>query len=261
MSGTNFVVVKICGGKKMDIVEQKLKSIEELIADGLDAERTARALEILGFAAQKDAAQMVRGFVLWGDTMPMGDEHPYTEEQRDLHILWECLDRCPLGINCAFAVPLRQAIAAKLFKRCGKGFVANEGCRFNYGHQIEVGDNVSWNAGCYIDSKGGVKFGDFAMLTEYVKVFTHSHSEEDHMERSYAPVVIGDYAKVYTAATILPGVTLGTGAVVATGAIVTKDVPPFALVGGIPAKPMRERKSKDVTKFNQFMMKDGMFQK
>lgn len=81
------------------------------------------------------------------------------------------------------------------------------------------------------------------------------------MQRTYAPVEIGAYAKVYTAATILPGVTLGMGAVVATGAIVTKDVPPFTLVGGIPAKPMRERKCKDPSKFNQYMMKNGMFQK
>lgn len=245
----------------MNITEQKLDEITTLIAQGLTCERAARALAIMSGAEAEDMADMLKHFVLWGDTMPMGDEDPYTEEQRNLHILWECLDRCPLGINCAFAVPLRQAIAKKLFKKCGDGFVANEGCRFNYGHRIEVGDNVSWNAGCYIDAKGGVKFGDFAMLTEYAKIFTHSHSEENHMERTYAPVVIGDYAKVYTAATILPGVTLGNGAVVATGAIVTKDVPEFTLVGGIPAKPMRERKSKDTSKFNQYMMKGGMYQK
>lgn len=73
--------------------------------------------------------------------------------------------------------------------------MANEGCRFNYANQIEIGDNVSWNAGCYIDSKGGVKFGDFAMLTEYVKIFSHSHSEHDHMQREYNGVEIGPYAK------------------------------------------------------------------
>ncbi len=244
----------------MDMIEQKLDELKDL-CEALTCERAAKALKLFGFPVTEDCPDLLGSFVLWGDTMPMGDEHPYTEYERNLHILWECLDRSPLGINCAFAVPARQIIAKKLFKKCGDGFVANEGCRFNYGHQIEVGDNVSWNAGCYIDSKGGVKFGDFAMLTEYVKIFTHSHSEEDHMQRTYAPVEIGAYAKVYTAATILPGVTLGMGAVVATGAIVTKDVPPFTLVGGIPAKPMRERKCKDPSKFNQYMMKNGMFQK
>lgn len=244
----------------MNLIESKLEELKTLIDDGLNCERAARALEIVSCNKAENMREALETFVLWGDTMPLSDEAPYTEEQRNLHILWECLDRYPLGINCAFAVPLRQMIAKKLFKRCGDGFVANESCRFNYGHMIEVGDNVSWNAGCYIDSKGGVKFGDFAMLTEYAKIFTHSHSEEDHMQRTYAAVEIGAYAKVYTAATILPGVHLGKGAIVATGAIVTKDVPEFTLVGGIPAKPMRERKCKDVTKFDQYMMKNGMFQ-
>lgn len=140
--------------------------------------------------------------------------------------------------------------------------MANEGCRFNYANQIEIGDNVSWNAGCYIDSKGGVKFGDFAMLTEYVKIFSHSHSEHDHMQREYNGVEIGPYAKVYTNASILPGVKLGTGAVVATGAIVTKSVDDFTLVSGIPARVQRMRKfdGKDLKEMNQYMMKNRLFQ-
>ena len=128
--------------------------------------------------------------------------------------------------------------------------------------KIEIGDNVSWNAGCYIDSKGGVKFGDFAMLTEYVKIFSHSHSEHDHMQREYNGVEIGPYAKVYTNASILPGVKLGTGAVVATGAIVTKSVDDFTLVSGIPARVQRMRKfdGKDLKEMNQYMMKNRLFQ-
>lgn len=141
--------------------------------------------------------------------------------------------------------------------------MVNEGCRFNYGHRLEVGDNVSWNAGCYIDTKGGVKMGDFAMLTEYVKIFTHSHSEHDHMQREYNGVEISAYAKIYTNATILPGVKLGTGAVVGTGAIVTKSVDDFTLVTGIPARVQRSRKfdGENLEEMNQYMMKEKLFQK
>ena len=59
----------------------------------------------------------------------------------------------------------------------------------------------------------------------YEVITTHSHSEASHMERTYAPVVIGDYAKVYSGTTIMPGVTIGEQAIVASGAIVTRDVP------------------------------------
>ena len=73
---------------------------------------------------------------------------------------------------------------------------------------------------------------------------------------------IGAYAKVYTNATILPGVKLGTGAVVGTGAIVTKSVDDFTLVTGIPAKVQRMRKfeSENIEEMNQYMMKEGLFQ-
>ena len=74
---------------------------------------------------------------------------------------------------------------------------------------------------------------------------------------------IGDYAKVYTNATILPGVKLGKGAVVGTGAIVTKSVDDFTLVTGIPARVQRMRKFEgdDLSEMNQYMMKEGLFQK
>lgn len=245
----------------MSVIDEKLKAFQELVDDGMSSKNTVKAFELIGINGYDE--ELVKTFKLWGDFMPMGDEDPYTEEQRNLHILWDSIDRVPLGVNCAFSVPFRAIIAKKLFKKCGNGFVANEGCRFNYGHRIEVGENVSWNSGCFIDSKGGVKMGDFAMLTEYVKIFTHSHSEHDHMQREYNGVEIGDYAKVYTNATILPGVKLGTGAVVATGAIVTKSVDDFMLVSGVPARVQRARKfdGKSLDEMNQYMMKDKLFQK
>lgn len=244
----------------MSVIDEKLKIFQQLADDGMSAKNTVKAFELIGINGYDE--ELVKTFKLWGDYMPMSDEDPYTEEQRNLHILWDSIDRVPLGVNCAFAVPFRTIIAKKLFKKCGDGFVANEGCRFNYGHRIEVGENVSWNSGCFIDSKGGVKMGDFAMLTEYVKIFTHSHSEHDHMQREYNGVEIGDYAKVYTNATILPGVKLGTGAVVATGAIVTKSVDDFMLVSGVPAKVQRARKfdGEKHEEMNQYMMKNKLFQ-
>lgn len=244
----------------MSVIDEKLKIFQQLADDGMSAKNTVKAFELIGINGYDE--ELIKSFKLWGDYMPMSDEDPYTEEQRNLHILWDSIDRVPLGVNCAFAVPFRTIIAKKLFKKCGDGFVANEGCRFNYGHRIEVGENVSWNSGCFIDSKGGVKMGDFAMLTEYVKIFTHSHSEHDHMQREYNGVEIGDYAKVYTNATILPGVKLGTGAVVATGAIVTKSVDDFMLVSGVPARVQRARKfdGEKHEEMNQYMMKNKLFQ-
>ncbi|MBQ9145356.1 MAG: acyltransferase [Clostridia bacterium] len=239
----------------------RLLQLQALVDMGLDAARTLAALELLG--AAKMSKEELEDYRLWNDYMEVAERNPYTPEQRYLHLLWEAVDRVPLGINCAFAIPFRQMIAKKLFRRCGEGFVAHEGCRFNYGHQIEVGDNVSWNMGVYVDAKGGVVMEDYAMLTEWVKIFTHNHDEENHLIRTYAPVHVGKFAKLYTACTVLPGVTIGKGAIVATGAIVNKDVEDYTLVGGVPAKPIRKRKvkSEDPDVYQQYMMYHGEFQK
>ncbi|NLZ25122.1 MAG: acyltransferase [Clostridiales bacterium] len=239
--------------------KSKLNKIKELVNKGLDYKNTEKALRIIGLKLNK---REIEEYKLWSDFLPLADDYPYSNEQRNLHILWELIDRSPLAADCAFTIPFRSIIAKKLFKKCGIGFIANEGVRFNYGHLIEVGDYVTWNHCCYIDSKGGVSFGDFSMVAEYSRIFTHSHSESDHMERLYAKVEIKKYAKVYTAATILPGVTVGKGAIVATGAIVTKDVPDFTLVAGIPAKPIRERScdKEDMIKLNHYTLKDKAFQ-
>lgn len=243
----------------MDYVTEKLKRIESLIATGPDTDATVEILREIGFCVETEE---IRSFRLWGDYLPVGIDEPYTEEQRYLHILWELIDRVPLGVNCAFSIPFRSLIAKKLFKKCGDGFIANEGCRFNYGHKIEVGDNVCWNHCCYIDSKGGVSFGDYSMMTEYSRIFTHGHSESDHEARSYAPVTIREYAKIYTNSTILPNVTIGKGAIVATGSVVTKDVEDFTLVAGIPAKPIRKRKAETdcLESLNHYTFANNAFQ-
>ncbi len=244
----------------MSITQDKLNEVEKLVNDGLDAKSAARIFELLGL---KDISEEeLKEYKLWGDYLPLGILEPYTDEQRYLHILWECVDRSPIGVNVDFAIPFRQIIARKLFKRCGKGFIANEGCRFNYGPKIEIGDYVCWNHGCYIDSKGGVIFGDYSMITEYTKIFTHGHSESDHEVRTYKPVELGEYVKVYTACTLLPGVTMGKGSIAATGSIVTKSVPEMTVVSGIPAKPMRDRRTEGKTpeEFNHYMFLNKDFQ-
>ncbi len=242
----------------MSVVSEKLDRIQKILTEPVTCPNASRVLSEIGLSV---SAEDLSEYRLWNDYMPLSDEIGHTEEKRNLHILWELIDKSPIGINCAFAIPYRQLIAKKLFKKCGDGFVAAEGCRFNFGENIEVGENVSWNMGCYVDSKGGVTFGDFAMMTEYVKIFTHSHSEIDHMVRSYAPVHISDYAKLYTNCTILPGIIVGKGAIVATGSVVTKSVDDFTLVSGVPAKPMRLRHGQNPAEYNQYMMKNRLFQK
>ena len=112
----------------MNTVEEKLKRAQKLITKNISTEEMLEVLKIIGVGMTADEIESYR---LWGDHMPLGDEHPYTKSERYLHILRELIDKVPLGINCKFAIPFRQTIAKNLFKKCGEGFVAAEGCRFN----------------------------------------------------------------------------------------------------------------------------------
>lgn len=225
----------------MSIIEKELSKIQEFFDKGLDAKGMNEIFKMIGAPIYPE--ELLDSFRLWTDYMPLSEIQPYTKEQRFLHVLWEVIDRVPLGVNLDYAMPLRRMIAKKLFKRCGKNFIVQEGCRFNFGTNLEIGNDVHFNNGCYIDTKGGVEFGDYSMLAEYVTIFSHGHSESDHTKRTYKKVTIGAFAKLGAHCTIMPGVTIGEGAQIASGAIVTKDVEPYMTVGGAPAKPMRERRT------------------
>lgn len=84
--------------------------------------------------------------------------------------------------------------------------------------------------------------GNNVSIAGDVQIYTMQHDIDDPDFREVGePVVIEDYAVIGSRATILPGVTVGRGAVVATGAVVTRDVPAFTLVAGVPAVPVRKR--------------------
>ncbi|WP_339725374.1 acyltransferase [Maribacter stanieri] len=110
--------------------------------------------------------------------------------------------------------------------------------RFN----IKIGNKSVINRNCYLDGRGGLTIGDNVSISPEVHLITATHdAQSKSFEYSIKPIFIEDYVWVGTRATILPGVTLAKGCVVATGSVVTKDVAPFTIVGGVPAKKIGER--------------------
>lgn len=112
----------------------------------------------------------------------------------------------------------------------------------DFGQNLHVGNHVFFNSNCCIQDQGGVWIGDSTLIGHHVVIATLNHDlDPDRREFLHAaPVHIGKQVWIGSNATILPGVTIGDGAVVAAGAVVTKDVPPLTVVGGIPAKIMKE---------------------
>ncbi len=134
--------------------------------------------------------------------------------------------------------------------------------QFNFGQNLEVGSDVFLNRNVFLDSKGGIELGDGVGLGENVAVFTHTHSESVHRERTYGKVTIGAYAKIYSNSMILPGISVGEQAIVAAKSMVVHDVAPNAVVAGIPAKVIRERRTEghNGAELEHVWLKDGAFQ-
>lgn len=218
-----------------------LEEIESWLNRGPDNESALEVLKLMGIG-RFEPYWLDEGR-LSCETLPLGRDPALPHEHRIMQFLWEALDRAPLGTMINFAVPFRRMLAARIFGSCGAGLLCEEGVRFNFARTLFVGDNVFINRGVYLDTQGGLSIGDSAGVFEFVRIFTHSHSEASHIERTYQEVVIGARAKIFSGAMIMPGVTIGEEAVVAANALVNSDVPPGMVVAGAPAKVIRERRS------------------
>jgi len=138
---------------------------------------------------------------------------------------------------------LRHCFYSRWFKlTLGHNSVIYNSCHIRAPHRIVIGDNTSIGDHCILDGRSGLTIGNSVNLSTGVWIWTLQHDMNDpEFGVKGAPVIIEDYAWVSSRTTLLPGVTIGKGAVVAAGAVVTKSVEPYTVVGGVPAKKIGER--------------------
>ncbi|MDE5793096.1 MAG: sugar O-acetyltransferase [Muribaculaceae bacterium] len=110
------------------------------------------------------------------------------------------------------------------------------------GKNIRIGKRVFINSGCKFQDQGGITIGDDVLVGHNCVIATLNHvmDPDRRADMIPAPVKIGDKVWIGANVTILQGVTIGDGAVIAAGAVVNKDVPARTVVGGIPAKVLKE---------------------
>lgn len=148
---------------------------------------------------------------------------------------------------------LRSFLAKRIFKSCGKNVNIEHGAFFGGGREIEVGNNSAIGLNARIS--GPLAIGDDVMMGPNVSIYTQNHETENiykPMRLQTAPkekVTIGNDCWIGANAVILPGVTIGNGVIVGAGAVVTRDIPDYAVVGGVPAKVIKMREErKDLPK-------------
>lgn len=132
---------------------------------------------------------------------------------------------------------LRNLYSKMLGAKIGEGSRYDLHCYLRGLENLVIGDWSHINRGCLIDARGGVKIGSSVSISFRASLISDGHDPQSPtMETKRGEIVIDNYVWIGPNTTILKNVHIGEGAVVAAGAVVTKDVPPYTIVGGIPAK-------------------------
>jgi acetyltransferase-like isoleucine patch superfamily enzyme len=154
--------------------------------------------------------------------------------------LWYSFDRSPVGgQNVELGVKLRRLLAQHIFKRCGKNFKAFQHVELTFGYNLEVGDDVVVHRHVLLDDRGGIRLGNRVSISDYANIYSHTHSIVEQADVTNALTILDDGVRITYHATVLAGVHVREQGMVGALAVATKDVRPYHVYVGIPAKSVR----------------------
>jgi galactoside O-acetyltransferase len=219
-----------------------------------DLEARVRAGDLVGTgnAFLSEANGLVEAFLASGSfgvaEDPFGGEDASLLEDDHAYylMLWRMFDRTPAAMLADFAIKVRRVLAPKVFKRVGDDVIFHHDVYILSGRNTELGSGVFVNRGATIDDRGPITVGDHTMIAAGATLTTHGHILDDFTKpmpfggRTMAPIVIGSNTVIGYNAVVMPGVTIGDRVIVTANAVVTKDIPDRWVVGGLPAKKIKE---------------------
>ena len=154
--------------------------------------------------------------------------------------LWYSFDRLPVGGQSVdLGVRLRRILAPHIFRKCGERFKAFQHVEFSFGYNIECGDDVVIHRHVLLDDRGGIVMGNKVSVSDYANIYSHTHSIVEQADVTNAATVLEDGVRITYHATVLAGVRVGMQGMVGAVAVATKDVRPYHVNVGIPAKSVR----------------------
>ena len=223
-------------------------SLAERLDDaGLDRNEVVRDVLAHVMYAQSytdvEAASPIAALALDPRNVTFEAEHYVATDQakfaqvKPLLWLWKSLDQTPLGQSVESGVRLRRMLAERIFARTGKNLKIFQNVEVSVGYNIEAGDDVTIHRHVFIDDIGGVKLFDNASLSDYVNVYSHTHSILDVPDVTLKETVIGKGVRVAYHATVLAGTVLSDDSMMGAFALATRDFEPHVVGLGVPAKP------------------------
>ncbi len=166
----------------------------------------------------------------------------------ELHIKMQELSQEALKItselNSNYHTPeeIRAIMSQLTGKEIDKTFALFPPFYTDCGKNLKIGKNVFINSGCKFQDQGGITIGDGTLIGHNVVLATLNHDfiPDNRANITSAPIIIGKNVWIGSNSTILPGVTIGDGAVIAAGAVVSKNVKENTVVGGVPARVIKQ---------------------
>ncbi|PYY22417.1 MAG: acyltransferase [Acidobacteria bacterium] len=152
---------------------------------------------------------------------------------------WMMFDRSPLGLNHWLGYRMRYMVAKHVFKSLGKNVKLFHGIEVSFGYNLTIEDNCVIHKYVLLDDRGELIVREGSSISDYANVYSHAHDLNDSMIVSNHKTVIGPRARVTYHATVLSGVTVGEQGIVGSMGVATKDVEPYNVVAGIPAKTVK----------------------
>jgi len=160
-------------------------------------------------------------------------------ERKPLIWFWMMYDRSPVGLNHWLGFRVRAMLARHIFKHCGKNVKIFHGVEVSFGYNLTVEDNCTIHKYVLLDDRGELIIRQGSSISDYANVYTHAHDLNDGMIITNHKTEIGPRARVTYHATVLSGVRVAEHGLVGSIGVASKDVPPYHVVGGVPAKTIK----------------------
>jgi len=160
-------------------------------------------------------------------------------ERKPLIWFWMMFDRSPAGLNHWVGFRLRYMLAKHIFKQVGKNVKIFHGVEFSFGYNLTIEDNCTIHKYVLLDDRGEIIVHEGSSISDYANVYSHEHDLNDGMIVTNTKTEIGPRARVTYHATVMSGVRVHEHGLLGSLGVATKDVAPFTISAGIPAKPVK----------------------
>jgi acetyltransferase-like isoleucine patch superfamily enzyme len=160
-------------------------------------------------------------------------------ERKPLIWFWMMFDRSPVGLNHWLGYRVRAMLARHIFKHVGKNVKIFHGVEFSFGYNLTVEDNCVIHKYVLLDDRGELVIHAGSSISDYANVYSHEHDLNDGMIITNTKTEIGPKARITYHATVMSGVRVHEHGLLGSVGVATKDIPPYTISVGIPAKPIK----------------------